>query len=126
MINLTNSEKDWIKLCKGHYESKYPFQGKWVGTLKLLFTKIYGWNPDENNNYRDYLNCIFNKLLELYLKIADDQSGNNRELRGIFEAAFYKGIVRTDDLPIERAIAELCGLIRRNRVLIDGEPRYNL
>jgi len=125
MINLTNPEKDWIKLCKGHYTSKYPFQGKWVETLKPLFTKIYGWNPNDDN-YRDYLNCMFNKLLELYLKIADDQSGNNIQLRGIFEAAFYKGIVRTDDLPIERAISELCGLISRNRVLSDSEERYIL
>lgn len=88
--------------------------------------EIYGWNPDEHNNYRDYLNCLFNKLLEIHLKIIDDKSGTNLQLRGIFEAAFYKGIVREEELPIERAIAELCGLIQNNTVLEDGKNRYEL
>lgn len=126
MIELTRTEKDWIKLCKGHFKSKYPYTGRWVDTLKPLFMAIYGWNPDEDNNYRDYLNCLFNKLLEIQLKIQDDQSGNNMQMRGIFEAAFYKGICRDEDLPIERAIAELCGLIQNNTVIKHGEQRYEL
>ena len=127
MITLTRIEKNWIKLCKGHFQEKYPFQGKWVNTLKPLFTTIYGWNPDEKNNYDDYLNCIFNKFLEIHLKIIDDQSGTNLQLRNIFEAAFYKGICMDDNLPIERAISALCGLIQSNRVLEEnGEPRYKL
>jgi len=101
MINLTKIEKDWIKLCKRHFQSKYPFKGKWMNTLKPLFIKIYGWNPDEDNNYRDYLNCVFNKLLDIHLKIAYDRSGNNNQLRGIFEAAFYKGIVRDEDYQLK-------------------------
>lgn len=126
MILLTRIEKDWIYLCKGHYKDIYPYQGSWVRTLKPLFVEIYGWNPSEDNNYKDYLNCIFNKLLELYLKIQDDRSGNNVQLRGIFEAAFYKGISRTERRPIERAIAELCGLIQNNTVIEDGVKRYEL
>jgi len=126
MIELTKYEKQWIKICKGHYKSKYPSQGSWVLTLKPLFVEIYGWDPDEDGNYRDYLNCMFNKLLDIHLKIIHDQSGSNRQLRGIFEAAFYKGISRTENLLIERAIAELCSLIQNNTVLEDGEPRYSL
>ncbi len=126
MIQLTNTEKDWIKLCKGHFKSMYPYQGEWTETLKPLFVTIYGWNPDEDNNYPDYLNCVFNKLLEIHLKILNDQSGTNLQLRGIFEAAFYKGICRDQDLPIERAIAELCGLIQNNVVIVDGAHRYEL
>jgi len=126
MIALTKYEKQWILLCKGHYKEKYPYKGSWVRTLKPLFTEIYGWNPSEDRNYRDYLNCIFNKLLEIYLKIQDDRSGNNVQLRGIFEAAFYKGISRNERRPIERAIAELCGLIQNNTVLEDGIKRYEL
>ena len=126
MIQLSKTERDWIKLCKGHFQSKYPPTGRWVDTLKPLFTKVYGWNPDEDNNYRDYLNCIFNKLLEIQFKIEDDMSGSNIQIKGVFEAAFYKGIVREDDLPIERAISELCGLIQNNTVIEDGENRYNL
>jgi len=126
MINLTMFEKKWIKLCKGHYREKYPPTGSWVKTAKPLFTEIYGWNPDEDNNYRDYLNCLFNKLLEIHLKIIHDQSGTNLQLRNIFEAAFYKGISIDEDLPIERAIAALCGLIQNNLVIEDGVNRYEL
>ena len=127
MIQLTRPERDIIKLCKGHYRDIYPFTGKWANTLKPLFKKIYGWDPDADKNYGDYLNCVFNKLLEIHLKIVHDMSGSNRQLKGIFEAAFYKGIVRDDELPIERAISELCGLIQSNLVIEeDGTERYNL
>lgn len=126
MIHLEKTEKQWIKLCKGHYKEKYPFTGSWVNNLKPLFTETYGWNPDEYNNYYDYLNCIFNKLLDIHLKIQHDQSGSNLQLREIFSAAFYKSIGRTDDLPIERAISKLCGLIQFNTVIENGEPRYEL
>lgn len=126
MIELTKYEKQWIKICKGHYKEKYPYKGQWTKTLIPLFTEIYGWNPDEDNNYGDYLKCIFNKLLEIHLKIVRDHSGTNLQLRGIFEAAFYKGISRNQRRPIERAIAELCGLIQNNLVIEDGENRYEL
>lgn len=128
MIHLTQPECDIIKLCKLHYkEDMYPLTGKWANTLKPLFKKIYGWDPDEDNNYGDYLNCVFNKLLEIHLKIQDDKSGNNRQLRGIFEAAFYKSISMDEDIPIERAISKLCGLIQGNSVMRDdGTERYKL
>lgn len=125
MIRLEKTDKQWIRICKLHYKEKYPLKGSWVETLKPLFVEIYGWNPDEDNNYRDYLDCIFNRLLELYLKIADDKSGTNYELRSIFSAAFYKSICR-QDLPIERAIAELCSLIQNNQVIEGGITRYEL
>jgi len=127
MIRLTEYEKQWIKLCKGQLQKKYPFTGKWVETLKPLFIEIYGWNPDENNQYVDYVTTIFSKLLDIHLKIVDDQSGSNHQLLGIFGTAFWKGISRDEELPIERAIAELCGLIQCNSVLEeDGTERYNL
>jgi hypothetical protein len=126
MIDLTETEKQWIKLCKGHYKDQYPYKGSWVITLKPLFIEIYGWNPDEDNNYRDYLNTLFNKLLDIHLKIQDDKSGNNMQLRGIFGAAFSKTISRIERRPIERAIAELCALIQNNIVIENGEKRYEL
>ena len=126
MIQLSKTEKQWIKICKGHYKDKYPYKGEWTESLKPLFVEIYGWNPDEDNNYRDYLNCVFNKLLEIHLKIQDDMSGTNLQMRGVFEAAFYKGICRNQELPIERAIAELCGLIQNNLVVGKEGDRYNL
>lgn len=127
MIQLDHNEKLWIKLCKGHYREKYPYKGKWVQTLKSPFIEIYGWNPDEDNNYQDYLRCIFTKLLEIWLKVQDDRSGHNHQLMELFSAAFYKSIVNSDKLPIERTIAKLCGLIQCNIVIEkNGEKRYEL
>ena len=123
-IQLSKYDIQWIKLCKNHYEDKYPYKGSWAETLKPLFLEIYGWNPVDD--YYSYLNVIFNKLLELYLKIQYDQSGSNRKLKGVFGAAFYKSISREDELPIERAIAELCGLISCNLVIENGIHRYYL
>lgn len=126
MIKLTKYEKQWIKLCKGHYKDIYPNRGRWTKTMIPLFIEIYGWNPNQDNNYRDYLNCIFNKLLEIHLKIVHDQSGTNLQLRSIFNAAFYIGISNNQRRPIERAIAELCGLIQNNLVIENGKNRYEL
>jgi hypothetical protein len=127
MIQLSPTDKQWIKICKGHYKEKYPWTGKWVNTLKPLFLENYGWNPDEDRNYHDYLNCLFNRLLEVYTKIAEDNSINNREIRNVFSAAFYSSVSREDNLPIERAIAELCSIIQFNQVILpNGEHRYEL
>jgi hypothetical protein len=127
MINLTDNEKKYILLCKGHFQEKYPFTGKWHKTLKPLFIEIYGWNPDEDDNYNRYLFVQFNKLLDIYLKIMDDGSDNYNQLKGIFDAAFFKGISNNSKLPIERAIHALCGLIQGNRILYDDDTeRYSL
>ena len=126
-IQLSDPEKKIILFCKGHLWKKYPWKGEWVKSFKPLFLEIYGWDPDEDNNYGDYLNCLFNKLLELHLKIQDDMSGNNIQLKSIFESAFHKGLIRTDDLPIERAISQLCGLIQNNLVQsVETGTRYIL
>ena len=126
LIELNKYEVQWIKLCKFHYKDKYSYQGSWIETLKPLFTEIYGWNPDEDNNYHDYLECIFNKLFEIHLKIKYDMSGSNLQLKDIFSASFYKSISGKEDLPIERAIVKLCGLIQNNLVIENGINRYNL
>ena len=131
MIELSKYEKEWIRTCKGHNVEKYPLKGKWVLTLKPLFEEIYGWNPDMD--YNSYLNVLFSRLLEIQLKISDDQSGSNRQMRDIFDGAFRNGAFRKgllggdDDLPIERAISVLCGLIMCNTVIEkDGTVRYVL
>ena len=124
MIQLDKYEKDWILLLKGHYADRYPSSNTWTGTLKPMFEEVYGWSPKEH--YNDFLSCMFNKLLDIYLKIQLDQSGSNRILKSIFSAAFSKSIIRTQRRPIERAIAELCGEIQCNRVIVDGVERYKL
>jgi len=126
MIQLENNEKELILICKGHREEKYPYQGYWHLTLKPWFTEIYGWNPDEDNNYQDYLQGLFHKLLDLYLKIKDNWSNENGQLKEVFNASFRKGISNDAELPIERSIHSLCALIQFNEVVQDGIKRYDL
>jgi hypothetical protein len=124
-IQLTESEVEWIKFCKGHYNKKYKISAKdWIESMKPLFLEKYQWRPDEH--YNDYLDCMFKKLLDVYLKIADDRSGNNVQLKEIIEAGFENTYRRDHKLPIERVIAELCGQIQSNIVIEDGVKRYIL
>ena len=121
-IELSNEEKRWIKLCKGHY--KEATEGKnWIEALQPMFNLIYGWSADEF--YNDFLDCMFQKLLDLHLKIQNVQSGSNAQLKLIFKASFNKGYSKYE-LPIERAIAALCSEIQFNIVLVNGVRRYNL
>lgn len=128
MIHLNKYEKQWILLLKGKLEEKYPRKGTYIETLKPLFKDIYGWDPDEDENYHDYLRGLFNKLLSIYLKIEDNKSGDPiYYLSEIFHASFYNTISIDQELPIERAITKICSLIRCTSFLDSaGEPRYDL
>lgn len=130
-IQLSKEEVQWIKLCKLHYsesstskdKGKYPSKGEWTETMKPLFNEIYGWTAGDHP--ADYLDCIFNKLLDIYLKIRLPNS-DERELREVFKASFYKDFFREQELPIERAIGALCGKIQNNLVIQNGVNRYYL
>jgi len=125
MIELDKYEIKWIKFCKGHYKDQYRTNANnWVKSLKPLFKEIYAYDPDEF--YQDYLNCMFHKLFDIYMKIKLDQSGTNVQLKEIIGAGFHKTISREYELPAERVIAELCGQIQCNTVFVDGVPRYCL
>jgi len=126
LIQLTEYEKKWIKLCKGHFKEQYPYKGDWTETAKPLFVEIYGWDPDEDNNYNDYLVCIFNKLLDIHLKIQNDRSMHNSQLLDIFDAAFGKSFTIDQELSIKRTIHALCGLIQNNIVRENNVFRYHL
>lgn len=127
MIQLDKYEKQWILLIKGQLQEKYPFTGEWTENLKPLFIEIYGCNPGENYDYHDYLKIIFNKLLDILLKIKEDQSNTNLQLKAVFHASFDKSIRNDYRLPIERAISTLCGLIQWTSVInLDGTQRFEL
>jgi len=125
MIELDKYEIRWIKLCKGHYTDLYRTNASnWVETLKPMFREIYAYDPNEF--YHDFLSCMFNKLLDIYLKIQNDHSGTNAHLKEIITAGFDKTFRREYELPAERVIAELCGQIQTNAVIEDGIMRYAL
>lgn len=119
MIQLTKTEVQLVKLCKGHYNEKFPFTGEWTDTLKPWFIEVYGWNPDDGKNYQNYLFVMFDVLLGTHMKIQDDGSGTNLQLRNLFYVSFNKSISRSQELPIERVISELCGLIQSNLYLVN-------
>lgn len=124
-IPLTKQEVDWIKLCKGHYKDKYKTNAKnWIDTLKPMFNEIYGWTAEEYP--RDFLQCIFHKLLDIHIKIQRDQSGSNVQIKEIIGAGFEQTYKRDYETPIERCIAELCGQIQNNLVIENGVHRYYL
>lgn len=124
-IYLSKEEKRWIKLIKGHYHKIYRTNAKnWIETLQVIFEEIYGWSPKEH--YADFLDCIFQKLFEIYMKIRDDKSGHNMQLKEIIRASFQQSFRRDYKEPIERVIAELCGQIQCNTVIEGGFARYDL
>lgn len=126
MIELSEADKKLILACKGHNKKVFRNKKDWVESLKVLFIEIYGWNPDYDNNYNDYLRCIFNKLLEIYLKIKENFD-NNRELQDLFINVFSKQFDNEAELPIERGINKLCSLISFTTVINnDGTKRFNL
>jgi hypothetical protein len=84
MIKLNKYQKDLIKLIKGHYNNEYPFTGEWHDTIKPLFEKHYGWNPDEQ--IHDYLQVLFKKLKETFLLIAEDDYTRNCVIDDVFFA----------------------------------------
>jgi hypothetical protein len=127
MIELDKYEKQWVLICKGHLKEQYPYTGYWHNTLKPLFFDIYGWNPDDDENYQDYLRGVFNKLLDVYMKIKDRWTDENAQLKELFSVTFHKGISCDEELPIERAIHMLCALIQGTLVINpDGTKRFEL
>jgi hypothetical protein len=127
MIILDKNEQKWILRIKGHFKDLYPSTGQWHDTLKPLFTEFYGWNPDEDNNYHDYLKVLFNKLLSIHLKIKNDYSSENAQLEELFQSVFNKKFTYDPELPIERGIQTLCSFILGTRVVNDdGSKRFEL
>ena len=124
MIKLTEAEVKFILACKGHFRNELPHKSNWTLTLKPIFKEFYGWYEGYSGN--EYRNVLFQKLLDIYLKIQQDNSGFNYQLKSVFSAAFNRGIVRDQRQSIDRAINELCGLIQCNTVIEDGVKRYNL
>lgn len=128
MIQLSKSEKRLILLIKGNLQEEYPFIESWPKTLSNFSIELWGWDANEDNNYNDFLRGIFNVLLKTFLKIENNRSGDPiHYLSQVFYASFNKTIARDSDLPIERAISELCGLIQCTEFLDNnGEPRFDL
>jgi len=126
-IKLSKYEVTWIKLFKYHYKQKNGHLSSWTEIMKPIFIEIYGWNPDEDNNYRNYLRCMFHKLIDIHLKIKQDHSGTNLQIKEIISASFEKSISNDNKEPIERVINAIISQISNTKYLNKyGNPRYLL
>jgi hypothetical protein len=129
MIKLENSDKLIILLCKGHLQNEFPRTDKdtILNIFEKPFLKIYGWDPKDGDNYKDFMHGLFFKMYETYKLIKRDHSGSDLQMRELFTAIFYKGISNDAESPIERGINDLHSLIQNNRVINkNGTKRYDL
>ncbi len=127
MIELSKNEKRWIRLCKGHYDAKYGIdRSNNLELLKPMYKELYMYDPEESPNC--FQECMFNVLFNIYMKIADDQSGDNMMLKEIISASFKPSMFdKEPSTPIERVIRKIVSDIRFSSVLNkEGEPRYSL
>ena len=121
MIQLTKPQIKIIRAIKGHDDYKINARD-WFRSLIPLYTDIYGWD-EVTLTFRDDIRAlVFNSLLDIYMLIKDDNSDSNSQLKVLFNVAFQRTTTRDYDNPIDRVIAELCGLIQSNKVL----GRYNI
>ena len=122
LIQLTQYEIDWIKVCKGHVAKDKNGIEKFMETFK----SHYGWGPDKINDeyYDDFLDGLFNSLLSVWFKIheGDMQHG----LKQVFVAAHFGRFSQKELKPIERSIMELRSLIWNTQVIVDGNSRFKL
>ena len=126
MIQLTESDKVMILICKMNLQEKYPIKDSIPEKFIPYWIEYYAWDPMTDNNYEDYLNGLFFRMYEVYKKIKDDQSGTDLEMRNLFSALMYKGISNDSEKPILRGINHLHGLIQFTQVVTDDVKRFSL
>lgn len=71
-MNLTQIEKKWILLCKGHFKDKYPKNDNIVEFFKPIFVETFNINPDNDLIY--YSRRLLVHLISINNKIVDDMS----------------------------------------------------
>lgn len=123
-IKLSNTERRFIKACKGHYPELFKDSNvSWSKALRPLFEDIYGWKPSSNLN--DYRRILIRKLFDIYMKIRCEED-SNEDLKELIFIGLEKSIGYRDANGYDRVIAKLCGLIQGNRVKFGTFERYSL
>lgn len=124
MIELSEIEKVFIFAIKGHLK-KYLEGGTYEKELEPLFSHFY--SRLTYHTYEEYRSHLFSILFDLYLKIQDDRSGSNMQIRKLMYATFSKSFSHNQETPIERAIDSVCNLIRFTSVVSENETwRFEL
>ena len=113
LIKLSDCETEVIKTIKHHYPERLKRKGGWFQKLSPVYEEFYGYEFKD-----DEAKCVmFSHLLNIWIKIKEDHSGDERQLKGILSAAMFKSIVRPQKRGIDRAMYEIIGLIQANKVL---------
>ena len=134
MIELSTPETKWIKLIKWHYKETYPEALTYAEYMIPLFTEIYGWSPLEDNNYEDYLRCLFEKLVDVYelIKENDHELNTKTIFRSISKPignGKISSLIKPESNAViyELGIIELVSSIRFVAVTnTNGIKRFNL
>jgi hypothetical protein len=126
MIKLTDSSKLLVLICKGHFKDLFPENREGlVGHIKSYYNEYYTLDADEY--LEDFRGCMFNRLLDLFELIANDDDVKNRGIREAFRASFEQSPSCSQETPMERTINSLIYSIRRTRVTNhDGTENFNL
>ena len=122
-IELTKSEARLVRLCKGRHPYK---RSSTILELMFKYYKTY-YNAFESTDeqvYKTAMSVMFSNLLNVYMLIREGKGYKYNDLETIFSASFGKSYFRTQELPIERAIAQLYGLIQSTKVRDKIGSRY--
>jgi hypothetical protein len=110
-INLTKGEIKLIKLCKGHF-SKNKWPPSKISDFIPVFTEMYGWDPLIDNNYDDFLDCLFYALLNIHNKIGEEDLAKI-EIKELFREIFKK---QNSNNSLESGILKLKSIIAFTKV----------
>ena len=122
-IELTKSEDRLVRLCKG----RHPYKRSST-VLELIFkhyrTHYNTFGGTDEQVYKTAMSVMFSNLLNVYMLIREGKGYKYNDLETIFFASFGKSYARPQELPIERAIAQLYGLIQSTKVRDKIGSRY--
>lgn len=115
-IILNNHEKELLLLTKDQHKYVDENYDGPIELLQLYYEDNFGIDPYEN--YHTFLSVIFKKLFQLYMKVRYWEGDKNGDLIELFNVVFgySKTIVRNQNLPSERAIEELFGMLQTIKV----------
>lgn len=114
-IELDQDERFLVALTKGHYSSFKEDCENWNEVMLKAFSGIYRY--DFQSNFSNQFH-IFQKLFTILKKIGENEE---YEMRQLFDCIFNPHSFR-QGTPLEKGIAELCGLIQCTVV----KNRYSL
>lgn len=125
MIELTETEKVFILVIKGHFSNYLNNNDKWEEFFEPVYRSLYG--TYEWDTYRNYELTLFRILFNLYWKIKEGEPDKS-VIMDLITSSFLKNCMSDRGEPLKNLITELCRLINFTNVLNDNntEKRFDL